>query len=172
MNEWLRNSKVAAALLVLVRIYVGWKFLDAGWGKLTGGKAFDASGLLKGAVAASQSAKPTVQSWYGDFVNGFALPHVGLFNFLVQWGELLVGIGLILGVFTTFAALMAMFMNFNYLLAGAVSTNPNLIFLSIFLVVAGFNAGKFGGDYYLIPFLRAQMQKIRSNRMRGLTETA
>ncbi|MBL0385797.1 DoxX family protein [Tumebacillus sp. ITR2] len=164
MNEWLRNSKVAAALLVLVRIYVGWKFLDAGWHKITGAKAFDASGLLKGAVAGSTAAKPTVQAWYGSFVDSFALPNVGLFNFLVQWGELLVGIGLILGVFTTFAALMAMFMNFNYLFAGAISTNPNLIFLSIFIVVAGFNAGKFGGDYFVIPFLRAQLQKLRGER--------
>ncbi|WP_179223719.1 hypothetical protein [Paenibacillus tyrfis] len=37
--------------MTLVRLYIGWKWLSAGWGKLTGANPFDASGFLKGAVA-------------------------------------------------------------------------------------------------------------------------
>ncbi|PWK14841.1 DoxX family membrane protein [Tumebacillus permanentifrigoris] len=159
MMNWLRNSVVASALLTIVRIYVGWKFLDAGWGKVTGDKAFDSSGFLKGAIAKSTGDKPSVQEWYGNFLDGFALPNVDLFNFLVQWGELLVGIGLILGTLTTFAAIMGLLMNFNYVLAGTVSINANLIFLGFFIVAAGFNAGRFGGDYFVIPFLRSKLLK-------------
>lgn len=164
MMNWLRTNLVASVLLTLVRIYVGWKFLDAGWGKLTGDKAFDATGFLKGAIEKSHGDKPVVQDWYGSFLDSFALPNVGLFNFLVQWGEFLVGLGLIIGTFTTFAALMGLLMNFNYVLAGTVSINANLIFLGFFIVAAGANAGKIGGDYFVLPFLRAKLFKSRDGQ--------
>ena len=46
---------------------------------------------------------PAVQGWYAAFLKGFALPNVELFNFLIAWGEVGVGLGLILGTFTTIA---------------------------------------------------------------------
>lgn len=163
MMEWLRNNKVAAVILTVIRLYVGWAFLSAGWGKLTGPKAFDASGMLKNASKLASGAHPQVQQWYGSFISGFALPHVGLFNFLVKYGEFLVGLGLILGTFTTLAAFFALVMNFNYLLAGTVSTNPNLIILGFFILAAGFNAGFFGGDFYVMPRLKAWMNRRKGN---------
>ncbi|RUQ28295.1 DoxX family membrane protein [Peribacillus cavernae] len=48
-------------------------------------------------------------------MNEFAFPNVGLFNVIVPWGELWVGIGLILGVFTSYAVLMGLIMNFAYI---------------------------------------------------------
>ncbi|MGB8956888.1 MAG: hypothetical protein WCC10_16065, partial [Tumebacillaceae bacterium] len=63
MINWLRNQKSAALILTLLRLYVGWKFLTAGWTKVTSDKAFDASGLLNGAVTKSSGQMPSVQAW-------------------------------------------------------------------------------------------------------------
>ncbi len=136
----------------------------AGWGKLSGDKPFNASGFIKGAIAKAGGEKPVVQDWYGDFLQGFALTNMDVFNFLVPWGEFLVGLGLITGTLTTFAALMGIFMNFNFLFAGAISTNPNLIIIQFFLLAAGMNAGRFGGDYWVIPWVRQKRPKAFPER--------
>ncbi|KHF31930.1 hypothetical protein CM49_05854 [Paenibacillus sp. P1XP2] len=77
-----------------------------------------------------------------------------LFNFLIPVGETLVGLGLILGTFTTFAALMGMVMNFAFLFSGTVSTNAQMLLLEMFVVVAAANAGRIGLDRWVIPYLR------------------
>ncbi|QYR21242.1 DoxX family protein [Paenibacillus sp. sptzw28] len=163
MMNWLRNSRVAAGLLTVLRLYVGWKFISAGWGKLTNDKPFDASGFMKGAIAKADGEKPVVQQWYGDFLQGFTLPNVDVFNFLVPWGEFLVGLTLITGTLTMFSAFMGIFMNFNFLFAGAISLNPNLILIQFFLLAAGMNAGRFGGDYWIIPWVRKYARALYRN---------
>lgn len=73
---------------------------------------------------------------------------------LISFGELLIGIALIVRGLTTFAAVMGMILNFSYLLAGTVSTNPNMIIFEIFLMVTGFNTGFYGLDYWITPWFR------------------
>jgi thiosulfate dehydrogenase [quinone] large subunit len=168
--NWLRGSKYAAVILTLVRLYVGYQFLKAGWHKLTGDKAFDASGFLKGAIAKPVMESGTQDSLYPNFVaflQHFALPNVKLFNLIVPWGELFIGLGLILGVLTTTAVFFGMLMNFTFMLAGTVSSNPWLILLSIFIIIAGTNAGKFGADYYVLPYLRQWFSKLRKHEGTG-----
>ncbi|MEQ6378472.1 DoxX family protein, partial [Bacillaceae bacterium S4-13-56] len=118
----LRENNVVAAVLTVFRVYLGWQFLHAGWGKITGG-GFDASGFMKGAIANATGDHPAVQGWWATFLENVALPSSGLFSFLVMWGELLVGIALIAGILTTFATIMGMTMNFAFLFSGTVSTN-------------------------------------------------
>ncbi|MCM3034143.1 MULTISPECIES: DoxX family protein [unclassified Niallia] len=153
MLDLLRKNNIAAGILAVFRIYLGYQFIHAGYGKIVGG-SFDASGFLQGAIASSTGDHPAVQGWWAAFLENVALPNAGLFTFLVQWGELLVGIALILGLFTNFAAIMGMIMNFSFLFSGTVSTNAQMILLAIFVVVAGANAGKFGLDRYTMPYLK------------------
>ncbi|MBA4601806.1 DoxX family protein [Thermoactinomyces mirandus] len=155
--KWLRESQSASVLLLLVRLYLGYSWLTSGFGKITEG--FDASGFLKGALAKAAGEHPAVQAWWESFIKGFALPNVELFNFLVPWGEFLVGLGLIVGLFTTAAAFFGLVMNFSFLLSGTVSTNPQMVLLTIFVAVAGYNAGRYGLDRYVIPRLREKMKK-------------
>ncbi|OWR31831.1 Crp/Fnr family transcriptional regulator [Saccharibacillus sp. O23] len=168
MNNWLRTNKVAMWLLTVLRVYIGYKWITGGWGKLTGG--FDASGFLQGALAQAGGDHPAVQPLWANFLEHFAIPNVGLFNVLVPIGEFAVGLGLILGTFTTFAALMGMVMNFAFLFSGTVSTNPYLILAEIFIVVAALNAGKIGLDRWVIPYLRAHVWG-RKNREEGTDGT-
>jgi thiosulfate dehydrogenase (quinone) large subunit len=156
--NWLRQQASAAFILLLIRLYLGYTWLTAGWEKQTG--EFDATGFLKGAIANSSGEHPAVQGWWAAFLKHVALPNVEFFNVLVVWGEILVGAALILGIFTTFSALMGAVMNFAFMFSGTTSTNPQMVLLTFFLLVAGFNAGKWGVDYWVIPYLR---QRFRRN---------
>ncbi|WP_340388975.1 DoxX family protein [Paenibacillus sp. FSL E2-0151] len=151
-NQWLRENKVAMWILTVLRVYIGYDWMTHGWSKLTGG--FQAGGFLAGAVEKATGDHPAVQAWWATFLEKFAVPNAGLFDFVIPLGEFLVGLGLILGCFTTLAALMAMVMNFAFLFSGTVSTNAQLVVMEIFLVVAGANAGKIGLDHWVLPYLR------------------
>jgi len=156
MLSTLRNDKFAI-LWTIVRVYLGWQWIQAGWHKVTGG--FDASGFLKGAIGKASGDHPSVQVWYASFLENFALPNVGLFNVLIPWGEFLVGFGLILGMFTTVALFGGAFLNLNFMLAGTTSTNPILYTLAIILLVMGPAAYRYGVDYYLLP----RIKQLRKN---------
>lgn len=175
MINWLRENKYAAAILTLLRFYVGWKWVTAGWGKITADKAFDASGFVNGAIAKPVLANGTSDLLYPNYVaflKHFALPNIGLFNVLVSWGELLVGIGLILGCLTTAAAFFGLLMNFMYMFAGALSSNPWMVLLGGIILMAGANAGKFGVDYVLLPRIKKLFAKPSGTASAGLKESA
>lgn len=163
MMDYFKSAK-GSWIWLAIRLYIGYQWVMGGWGKLTGDKPFDASGFLKGAAAKAVSvngAKPVVQGWWGDFLNNFAIPNAKLFNVLVPWGELLVGLALILGFATIFAAVMGMTMNFAFLLSGTVSSNPNyLIFEFILVALGGAYAGYMGVDYYFRPLYRSYLAKL------------
>jgi thiosulfate dehydrogenase (quinone) large subunit len=149
---------------LLVRLYVGWEWLMAGWAKMgnpawTGEKAGSAlQGFLAGALQKTAGTHPDVSGWYSSFINNVVLPHPVLFSYLVVWGETIVGIALILGAFTGIAAFFAAFMNLNYLFAGTVSVNPLLLMLGLFLILAWRNAGWYGLDRFILPALGVPWQ--------------
>ena len=66
---------------------------------------------------------------------------------------MLVGIALIVGIFTGLAAFFGGFMNFNYLMAGTVSLNPLLFVIATWLVLAWKVGGWYGLDRWVLPSL-------------------
>jgi thiosulfate dehydrogenase [quinone] large subunit len=159
---------------LIVRLYLGYEWLTAGLEKLTGTSySLDATfgtkvgsswvfsghdgaailGFAKGALAQAGGPHPAVQSWYAWFLQAVVIPNAGLFAYLITFGEILVGIALILGLLTGIAAFFGVFMNLNYLLAGTVSTNPILGFLALFVILAWRIAGYYGLDRYILPVL-------------------
>ncbi|MDD5318677.1 MAG: TQO small subunit DoxD [Candidatus Pacebacteria bacterium] len=158
------NTKMSWFWLV-VRIYVGWQWLEAGWSKVispawAGPNAGGAlSGFINGALGKATGAHPDVQGWYAWFLQSLVLPHVNLWSHFVAYGELLVGVGLILGLLTGIAAFFGLFMNLNYLLAGTVSINPVLFTLSIGIILAWRTAGYLGLDRYVLPLLGTPWHK-------------
>jgi thiosulfate dehydrogenase [quinone] large subunit len=144
---------------LILRIYTGWQWLTAGWEKVQdptwiGAQSGTAiTGFVNGALAKMTGAHPSVQAWYGSFLQNFVLPNAAAFSVVVAIGELLVGIALILGIFTGIAAFFGGFMNVNYLLAGTVSTNPFLFVFATWLVLAWKTAGWLGLDHWILPSL-------------------
>ncbi len=148
-----------AWIWLIVRLYVGWEWFQAGLGKITspawtGSNAGAAlSGFVNGALAKTAGEHPDVQGWYASFLQAVVLPNAAFWSYLVSWGEFLVGIALLIGLFTGIAALFGSFMNMNYLLAGAVSTNPILFLGALFLILAWKTAGWWGLDRWVLPAL-------------------
>lgn len=158
--KWWREHNIASGIQVIFRLLLGWTFLMGGYHKLAAG-GFDASGFLKNAIANPVTGPDgnAVYGWYVAFLENFALPNIGLFNFLVPLGEFLVGLGLILGCLTTAAAFFGLIMNFSFILAGTVSSNPMDIFYGFMIIMAGANAGKFGLDRWVLPYLTKLVKK-------------
>ena len=148
-----------AWLWLIIRSYIGYQWLIAGYDKVinpawVGSQAGTAlTGFLKGALAKTTGAHPDVQGWYAGFLQNVVLPNAPVWSYLVAFGELLVGIALILGIFTGIAAFFGSFMNVSYLLAGTISTNPLLFVLATWLVLAWKTAGWIGLDHWIMPLL-------------------
>lgn len=148
------NVKFSFVWLV-VRLYVGWEWLYAGYEKLinpvwVGQKAGVAiSGFVNGALSKTVGEHPDVSSWYAWFLSHAVLPHASVWSYAITYGEILVGLGLIFGAFTFLAAFFGFFMNLNYLFAGTVSVNPQLLILSLLIMLAHRVAGTIGLDYYI-----------------------
>lgn len=159
IEKWLFASPYLAWLWLLFRLYVGWEWLVAGYEKTTspvwvGPKAGVAlAGFLMGALQKTGGEHPDVSGWYGWFLQHVALPNASLFSHMVAYGEILVGVALILGIFTGVAAFFGAFMNMNYLFAGTVSINPLLFLLELFLVLAWRVAGWYGIDRWILPLV-------------------
>ena len=161
--NWLRNSNIAAGILLVVRVYLGWLWLAAGWGKVTTEGGFDAAGFLGRAIEnpVVKGGEP-VYSWYVSFLENFAVPNAELFSIMVSYGEVAVGLGLILGCLTTWAAFFGMVMNFAFVLGGTISHSPTDIMAEIIICAAGVNAGKFGLDRWVMPYLKGLIFKNKS----------
>ncbi len=148
-----------APLWLIIRLYVGYEWLMAGWEKVinpvwVGAQAGTAlTGFVQGALQKTGGDHPSVAGWYGSFLQSVVLPNAALWSYMVAFGEVLVGLGLIVGLFTGIAAFFGGLMNANYLLAGTVSSNPFLFILATWLVLAWRVAGYWGLDRWALPML-------------------
>lgn len=151
----------------LLRIWLGFQWLEAGMHKMgdpawVGAQAGTAiKGFMMGAVAKAGGDHPSVQAWYANFLQGFAIPHANIFTYLIPLGEVLVGTALIIGAFTGFAALMGAFMNLNFMLSGSTSTNPILFSVSMILLFAGAASAYYGVDRLVAAYMKPVWDKVR-----------
>ncbi len=154
------TSPVFAVVWLAVRVYVGWQWLEAGLHKFASPDWMETGAALKGfwagAVAIPAQGKPAITyDWYRDFLTALLNGgHYTWFAKLIVFGEIAIGVALIVGAFVGVAALFGALMNFNFMLAGSASINPMLFILSVLLVLAWKSAGYFGLDYALLPVVR------------------
>lgn len=158
VSRFLFSDTRSAIIWLVIRLYVGYIWLTAGWGKIqndawvgeNAGKAVE--GFVKGALSKSQETAD-VAGWYATFLENAVLPNAKLFSFVVAYGEFLVGLGLIVGLLTGVAAFFGAFMNASFLFAGTLSTNPLLFVLATWLVLAWKVAGWYGLDCWILSKL-------------------
>jgi thiosulfate dehydrogenase [quinone] large subunit len=157
--RFLFSNSRAGIVWLPIRLFLGFTWLEAGWHKAAGTGWLDGGAALKGywtaAIAVTDQGKgPITYDWYRDFLS-FLLNggHYSWFAPLITFGEILVGIGLIVGALTGFAAFFGAFMNMSYLLAGTASTNPIMFGLAMGVILAWKVAGYYGVDRVLLPML-------------------
>lgn len=159
LAQALFSNTRAGWLWLIPRVWLGYKWLDAGLHKVNepgwvqGGEAL--KGFWTNAVAIPEGGRPAIAfDWYRSFIQ-FLLDTESYtwFGKLVAYGEVIIGIALILGLFTGIAAFMSGFMNWNFIMAGAASSNGMLFLVAALLILAWKVAGYIGLDRYLLPRL-------------------
>lgn len=149
-------------LWLIVRVYLGYQWLTAGWGKVTSDGWMKTGEALKGYFmnAVRMEPRPVITyDWYRNFIQGMIDSGAYVwFAKIVAVGEVLVGLALILGILTGFAAFGGAMMNFNFMLAGTTSTNPVLFLLAVLIMLAWKVAGHWGADRWLLPALGTPWQ--------------
>lgn len=148
-----------AAVWAVIRVLLGLAWLEAGLRKVTepGWMVTGESllGFWTRAVAIPEQGRPAITfDWYRSFLQG--LIDSGSYTWfakLIAVGEVLVGVGLIVGAFVGIAAFFSALMNWNFIMAGSASSNGLLLIAAVFLILAWKVAGYYGADYYLLRWL-------------------
>lgn len=126
--------------VVLLRLYAGGLFAAFGWKKIAGGRFPE---FLPRFLEGQAGKAP---DWYAAFIDAVVLPNAALFGYLVMYGELLVGLALILGIVTRVAALVGLFivLNFHFVkgLDFFVPSNYDSLWAVVFVVLAFTCAGR------------------------------
>jgi thiosulfate dehydrogenase [quinone] large subunit len=146
-----------APVWLIVRLWLGYEWLSAAWGKwaeggwIGEGAGGAVKGFAQGAIAQTTGEHPQVTGWYASFLENVVVPNAALFSYLVIFGETLVGIALVLGAFTGIAAFFGVFMNASFLFAGTAGANPLMALVAILIVLAWRVAGWWGLDRWILP---------------------
>ena len=122
-GRFLFASTTAAWLWLVIRLYMAYIFIPAGWGKVTSGRWLFGDGS-------------PIQGLVGGAVSNEGTP----------------GLALLVGLLTGIAAFGGVFLNGNFVLAGVLGQNPALIILGALLMIAWRNAGWIGLDRWFIPW--------------------
>ena len=126
--------------ITLLRVYTGVFFLYYGFGKVRNPNFADGlAGFVNGRLEESFG-------FMRPFLESVVLPNKGLFAFLVAWGEFAIGLALILGLATRWAAaagaLMVAAFWFTKGQGFLDAQNHDAIWFVIFVVLASVHAGR------------------------------
>lgn len=154
-------------------LQAGWhKTQEAGWAKSgidaeTGemlARGDSMKGFLMGAYTPNPETGRTkaVFGWYADFLEYMVNNNwTSWFGPLVAWGEVLIGLGLLVGGLVGIAAFFGTLLNMSFMLAGTVSANPWMFALTVFIILGWKVAGHYGLDRYLLPMLGTPWSRRR-----------
>lgn len=112
-------------------------------------------GFWERAVSIPETGRPPIAfDWYRSFIQGLLDVQAWTwFAPFVVYGEILVGVGLIVGGLTGFAAFFGGLMNWSFMMAGSASTNPLLFIAAMGLMMAWKVSGYIGADYFILRYL-------------------
>ena len=172
-HEWkvarfLRRAKDAAPFYVGIRLFLGYEWISSAWEKLSNPAWMSTGTALqsyweRAVQLPNPPARPPISyPAYRSFIQ-YMLDNdwYTWFAQLVAVGELLIGIGLLVGGLTAIAAAFGLLMNFSFVYAGSASTNPTLIILEAIIIYGWLSAGWWGFDRFLLPLLGIRRRRDR-----------
>jgi thiosulfate dehydrogenase [quinone] large subunit len=110
--RWAWGERRNEMAMTGLRWTVALLWINSAWGKLSNAN-FAASFKSTNTGFAAK----TPFGFYKDFLNGFVLPNADWFAWFLAYGEMLVGVALLLGLLTHVGAVAGLFMNVNFWLA-------------------------------------------------------
>ncbi|TDT60997.1 FAD-dependent oxidoreductase [Fonticella tunisiensis] len=187
------GAKTNTWWLVLLRIFVGVMWLTEGIKKIQEGWLVPGSNKLnfmftatQATTGASQAAEattgasqaaaggagavasqvpllahpPAIYQW---FLDTFIQPVSGIFQYVVVFIEIGIGLALIAGLFTFVASVVSIGMNLNFILS-AMAGKESLWYIFASIALMGGAGRAFGLDYYVMPWLKRWWNKTNFAR--------
>jgi thiosulfate dehydrogenase (quinone) large subunit len=169
--RWLSTSRIAAVAWAAGRCWLGVQWLNAGRSKLWGAENASFMHHNGAGVAGFAQHGAATYTWWHSFLTGFVVPNSGWIGILVAVAEFVIGIALIIGIFTPLFAFGGLLLNTVYMLTGTAGVNPVFMLFSILLIVAWRNSGWLGADGLLMRYLQrrhAETPAVEGGRTRHL----
>jgi thiosulfate dehydrogenase [quinone] large subunit len=139
---------LARAALMVLRVFLGIMFLASAWPKLSPGYPPQLVRMLESSGGAG--AHPM----YQEFARQILLPRAAMFALLIAWGELLVGVCLVLGLATRAAAALGFLLAANFMLGeGAWFWTPSSSYAAWAVISLALMVGAAGRTLGLDAFL-------------------
>lgn len=150
--------------IAILRIFLGYKWLISGYSKIQDGWLSSPDFLVSGAT--SSPIGPNAVGWYETFMETVVMQYPMIFQPIIVFTEIAIGISLFFGLFSVLGALASIFMNINFFLSG---TGNMWYFMSSFPCLAS-SGQSLGLDYYVLPLLKKLIWKKPKNKELHLTE--
>lgn len=139
-NEFHSKKTTHLWPITLLRVYTGVFFAYHGFGKIRG------DNFSAGMTDFINSQLENSFGFMRAFLESVVLNNAGLFGFLVSWGELLIGLALIVGLATRYASVAGAIMLTAFWFAKGqgmlAGQNHDVIWVVIFVVLATVHAGR------------------------------
>ena len=159
ISTWLFDTRAASALWLVVRVWLGYQWINAGYQKIWGSERsafwFGGGAAVKGfsieGIAGSTAGKGGASyGWWAGILHDVVIPNSSWIAKVVSLSELVIGVALVLGLFTGAAAFAGLSLNGIYMLSGTSGVNPAYAILSVLLILAWRNAGWIGLDRFVL----------------------
>ncbi len=166
------RNPVSGTVWLIVRVLLGWQWLDSGIGKLgsygpwRSGAAVQ--GFAKGALGNMTGAHPSVIGgtfgWNKAWLQYVADSGYRWIGPMIPFVELTIGTLLVLGLFTGVAAALGLLMNVSFLFGGSAGVNPAFALTAGALIAAWRVAGYYGLDNWVLPLVGVPWSRSQRER--------
>lgn len=166
----MNNKKVSlfTSLIVFMRILFGVGWLLAGITKITEKSWFKEPGVFLREYLLESLQKSNVPSFYKFFIENIVVEQVMVLNYVIPIIQIILGLFLILGLFTIPSIIMCLFMHINFILSGNMNLMSLVLYTSAFLLIV------FRSDVYYLSldkYFHFQTLLNMDRMKRGKTES-
>jgi thiosulfate dehydrogenase [quinone] large subunit len=161
--EFLMQSKVMAIGWTAMRVWLGIMWIQTGVSKLWGAENPAFLHNNGAGVAGFAAHGVPAYSWWGSFLHGFVVPNSGWIGILVAVAEFVIGVALVLGLFTRVAALGSLALLFTYVMSGTASVCAFYAFFAVVIFATWRTSTWLGVDGIISGYRQRHGTKLSDN---------